>query len=57
MVLIYLFFPIRVIVSFEKPVGLVQVVVINVFQSFVRLAPQCVVRVFNWQTNRGDCGI
>ena len=33
----------RIIVRFEKPVGLVQVVLVNVFQSFVRLPPQGVV--------------
>ena len=47
----------RIIVRFEKPVGLVQVVLVNVFQSFVRLPPQGVVGIFNWQTNRWDCEI
>ncbi len=47
----------RIIVRFEKPVGLVQVVLVNIFQSFVRLPPQGAVWIFNWQTNRWDCGI
>ena len=42
----------RIVISFKEPIGVIKMVVVNIFEAFLRLAPQVGVRIVDGQGDR-----